>query len=121
MISVEEIEKLVADLIEDADYIENYVGFVGSPDRIVRNQRQAAALLAGREWRAIDDNAKRGDKVEVVIEDIYERGRRGVSIAYWDKDRWWGSGISSHWQPILYREIPLPPPLASNTGEKAHG
>ena len=45
MITREEIEKLRADLNEDAQYIESYVGFVGSPDRIVRTQREAADAL----------------------------------------------------------------------------
>lgn len=38
-------DELIARLEEDAAYIDNYEGFVGSPDRITRTVTEAAARL----------------------------------------------------------------------------
>lgn len=46
------VERVAQRLLEDAAYIENYSGFVGNPDYIAGNQREAAAAITQLRERA---------------------------------------------------------------------
>lgn len=74
---------------------------------LAAEKARADAQAIGRSpaWALIDDDAKDGTKVELIIGDIYDRARATITIGYWQDGRWWGSGISSHWAPVMYRRI----------------
>ncbi|MEP5516315.1 MAG: hypothetical protein ABJP87_15395 [Bauldia litoralis] len=79
--------------------------FIDDLDTLAAAPAPSGMGKAVEDWLPIDDAAKAGQKVGVVIEDIYDPEKHNVTIAYFDDERWWGSGISSHWQPVLYRPI----------------